>query len=1610
MNFDRVRGQHTNTFIGRDWLFQKIKTRLDDGAPRPLVLVGEPGIGKTAFIVNLERYQKDVACAYYCSKKSAHGSENAQIFVNTVISGLCEHILDLEAYFKRCLVDNYYEESPTGRFNALIDAARRLDTPAQRWLVLVDALDEASTHEGNAIADIIANYAGEFPSWIVFLVTARINSPVVGQFGIDQQITIDTGCIENLEDLRSYVERNVDVISTVRTLGYDGNKVSSLLCAIAGGNFLIASILFGALTSTPPLTIEQLITINNRVGENGLATPVASTEVPSCTIPPRLGVFFKALLDQVIFQPGPDLIAIYQRVMRVLVVARNPVPFGVFAAACCFTDQEEIGKAIQMLGMLLVITPTHIDLYHGYLREWLLNEAEPPYRVDSTLGHTALAATLNNVWEQISSGVIDRDHAVRDLPYHLAATSQEESLAKLLCNLRFIQAKCRIGLVYSLLEDYYLCLLKLGRDKAPLSFSRMVRDFGDYASRLVAFSRGEGSLPVVPDSVRDLVMMRNEGSDIGNDVLEFERFVRSESHTLADHAGIGDFVLQQARNWGSASLVGKASAVICESLGTEPMIVDSAALSHIRPIQTLRMPDNPAAICMTPDGRVVGVADETRVCEWQPLLSNQPGRTMPTSETAQCLVMTPDGQVLAWGAGKVVCVQHMSNEKPDIAQACPSLVSCIDMTPDAGMVVWGCEDGQVYLLRRQCGTNGGKAKLVALVDSTDAKPQKLKVADVGISANGHTIVAAGTDGTVRCWSIESLADPKVLRRDGAVTAMSMTPDGKVIAWAEEFHTADKMQRARVFLWYDRADDAELLCAHDTLIDAIILAADGHYLLEKVVDPDGDEELFLWRTTDRQPIRQLPLAPYMGRAICTTANTAVAAAGGPDRSIALWDLTRNYGRRPRTVRLGSVQCAYREGVLHSVNASIREWQLHQTDTGITGTYVPWPVEFSNTIVCLCTTYDRSVIAAIDETGLVLVRNASGGAGDHEAQSLPYQHDRPITSAALAGDGQRLVFGDVNGSLHVLNFLSGEVKSSGEMLGTPIVALSINPNGQEAVTASKDGTLLRWNLHTISHIRQIGQHEGVSAVAVGGDSDVVLSGSANGTLYIWDRWGPRRFCSESDTTYRHHGKINCIATVPGWPYALTGGDDSTVRLWDIDTGRCLAIFPTAHAVKSLSPISRAGCFICGTENGPAYDLQIVNLPGLGNADIDSEEPDMEPERRIPVPLKKLFLSYHHTDAKAVARIESALRLRGIVPWLDWRDGFTVGDDVAKEAKRAIREDCFGFMLYAGKQAFESGFIRNEEMFEARHKKEQDPDFLLFPVLCELSFNDLQLLSTKEFGINLAAFHGIPIESRTTQAIADNIARQVLDVVVQRAAQAGQALALQFGTYEVTPDMEGDLLRIDASPELRDSRTDRDAWQRLLRALCDVKTSIARAMGYEKRIAVRGTPLLTGAFMFGRVFSRYTLDITQDYEQSSEVWRSDASTSLRNPLTLVTSKSAPNASHLFIEISCTKSVTVGADSLVASGRYGNPVRLQFALPELAVKMDEATCLAVVDQVNREVISTLADHPVEQVHLLTAIPFATMILLGQRFRAMPPTQCYEWDADAHSYRESFLVPGRPL
>ena len=198
------------------------------------------------------------------------------------------------------------------------------------------------------------------------------------------------------------------------------------------------------------------------------------------------------------------------------------------------------------------------------------------------------------------------------------------------------------------------------------------------------------------------------------------------------------------------------------------------------------------------------------------------------------------------------------------------------------------------------------------------------------------------------------------------------------------------------------------------------------------------------------------------------------------------------------------------------------------------------------------------------------------------SLPHKHT--VRSAAFSPDGKLLLSGADDRAVRLWDVKSGfaglaleghsaGIRSvafspdgrrvlKGHSLGVTSVAFS--PNGHCLLSGGYDKTVRLWHLETGREIRVLRGHSGTVwsgggkpgwptrtlwSVVFSPDGKRALSGSDDTTVRVWDQDKGR----VSRLLEGHSGGVNSVAFSPDGSQVLSGSDDATVRLWDLEISR-------------------------------------------------------------------------------------------------------------------------------------------------------------------------------------------------------------------------------------------------------------------------------------------------------------------------------------------------------------------------------------------------------------------------------------------------------------------------
>ena len=131
-----------------------------------------------------------------------------------------------------------------------------------------------------------------------------------------------------------------------------------------------------------------------------------------------------------------------------------------------------------------------------------------------------------------------------------------------------------------------------------------------------------------------------------------------------------------------------------------------------------------------------------------------------------------------------------------------------------------------------------------------------------------------------------------------------------------------------------------------------------------------------------------------------------------------------------------------------------------------------------------------------------------------------------------------------------------------------AVAVFPDGQQAVSASDDGTLKVWDLQRGIELHTLQGHtDGVSGVVIviTPDEQCAVSSSWDGTLKVWDL----KRGKELSTLHGHTQGVSGVTVTPDGRLAISTSQDYTRKVWNLETGKVLKTFCIPDSPPSEFP---------------------------------------------------------------------------------------------------------------------------------------------------------------------------------------------------------------------------------------------------------------------------------------------------------------------------------------------------------------------------------------------------------------------------------------------------------
>jgi WD40 repeat protein len=367
--------------------------------------------------------------------------------------------------------------------------------------------------------------------------------------------------------------------------------------------------------------------------------------------------------------------------------------------------------------------------------------------------------------------------------------------------------------------------------------------------------------------------------------------------------------------------------------------------------------------------------------------------------------------------------------------------------------------------------------------------------------------------------------------------------------------------------------------HAGSVKSVTIAPDGSIALSGSGYPTGDATARLWDPWTGREIRSLggsELGQVLGVAISPDGRRALTCGESP--VIRLWDATSGTEIRRLEGHSGPVNAvAFSPDGRRAVSAGMADAMVRLWDLE-TGREIRRLEGHTSKVFCVAFSPDGKRVASGSEDRAVLVWDVATGETTQKLSGML----KGVESIAFSSDGRRVLAGGQDGIGWLWDVESG--RELRRLIGHDgiIASVAFVPGSDRAVTASPqrgqvagDGTMRMWDVDTGQEIARFTnpENDGFWSVAVAPDGRHAITGGPRGLIRLWKlpepdtRTAPRNpaVAGELGIMKGHSNEIVAMAMPADGRFALSGGEDFTIRQWDLLKGQ------ETHKLEYHWPIS-------------------------------------------------------------------------------------------------------------------------------------------------------------------------------------------------------------------------------------------------------------------------------------------------------------------------------------------------------------------------------------------------------------------------------------------------------
>ncbi|HLT00566.1 MAG TPA: c-type cytochrome [Geminicoccaceae bacterium] len=161
------------------------------------------------------------------------------------------------------------------------------------------------------------------------------------------------------------------------------------------------------------------------------------------------------------------------------------------------------------------------------------------------------------------------------------------------------------------------------------------------------------------------------------------------------------------------------------------------------------------------------------------------------------------------------------------------------------------------------------------------------------------------------------------------------------------------------------------------------------------------------------------------------------------------------------------------------------------------------------------------------------------------------------------------------------------------GGPIKGVAVAPDGERALTASFDYSIILWDLPEEKALAHLYGHEAAVNDVAFLPGERAVSASDDGTVGLWDLAAGELITRLNG----HRGRVAAIAVSPDGHFAASAGWDRTVRIWDLEERAERHELAAVDNVNSVAFVADGTAVVAGGSDGSVQSWRVADGTQLG-----------------------------------------------------------------------------------------------------------------------------------------------------------------------------------------------------------------------------------------------------------------------------------------------------------------------------------------------------------------------------------------------------------------------------